>query len=39
MEPDTEELQRRIDELRNSGMHQAAKALMRELNQRQKREG
>ncbi|WP_255471648.1 hypothetical protein [Poseidonocella sp. HB161398] len=32
-----EELERRIEELNNSGMTLAAKALMRELNYRQKR--
>jgi len=35
----TEEIERRIAALQDSGMHMAAKALMRELHQRQKREG
>lgn len=32
----TEELQRRIEDLQASGMHLAAKALLRELSFRQK---
>ncbi|RKT30951.1 hypothetical protein BXY70_2947 [Roseovarius halotolerans] len=31
-----EEIEQRIDELQNSGMHLAAKALMRELHFRRK---
>ena len=36
MSMSTEEIERRIEELQQSGMHMAARALMKELNFRRK---